>query len=222
MTSKFLKLMMIVVTASSLVACSKKASENNLSGRGVNNGGIVGGSGNAPNCSTSQQSIGRVFESNASGSGYTFEQRAKGLLSATVDPQFFGTINGSQNNTSQSGITLEGRLRYDTNGNVILDQTNMKLLIYDSFVGQTDSSGKTIQPYPINFFAATAGTMNLATKQFTVQFKDSDGDITITGTVNGATVTGSISYQNFKSYNGSTPAAGVLGAFSIPTCAWIQ
>lgn len=209
---------MILIAASSLAACAKK-SGNNLAGRGA--GTAVGVAGNAPTCTNVQQSSGRVYENNATGSAYTFEQRVKGLIAATVDPQYFGTISGDPNE-AQSGVTLEGRLRYDASGKVLLDQTNLKLTVYDSFVGQKDSSGTTIQPFPINFNAASAGTMNLATKQFTLQFKDSYGEVNLTGVVNGATVTGTISYQNYTNYNGSQGSGSILGAFTIATCGWIQ
>jgi hypothetical protein len=119
-------------------------------------------------------------------------------------------------------VTIEGRLRYDGNGNVLLDQSNLKIMITDSFVGQLDSGKKPVQPYPINFNAATAGTMNLQTKAFTLLFKDAYGEINLNGIIDAKTVTGTLSYQNYVNATGGQVAASVLGAFSIPTCGWIN
>lgn len=215
MASKLTKLILILVAVSGLAACAQKTNSSILSGRGR---GAAAVPNNSQSCSSSQQSVGRVYDNGTAGG--TFEQRTKGLLSAILNPNLFGTISGST--SGQTGVTIEGHLRYDSSGNVILEQTSMKLMIYDSYVGQLDQAGQTIDAYPINFSKASSGTMNLATKQFTIQFKDQYGEITVTGVVGGSTVTGSISYQNYTSYSGGAAASGVLGAFSIATCGWVQ
>lgn len=209
------KITMILVATFSLVACSKKSEDRSARQTGA----AVGVTGNSPTCSTAQQAVGRVYD--ASNSVSSFEQRVKGLLSATVDPQFFGTISGNGND-AQNGVTIEGRLRYDGSGNILLDQTNLKLTIYDSFVGQKDSSGNIIAAYPIQFNTATGGSVNLQTKTFTIQFRDNYGEVVLTGNINASTVTGTITYQNFVSFNGTQPSGGALGAFSIATCGWIN
>jgi hypothetical protein len=218
MKTQIRKIMTILVAVAALSACSKKEDSGVTARAGV---GALGVNSNVSTCTSTQQSIGRVYENNASGSSYSFEQRAKGLLSATLNPEVFGTISGNPNE-AQSGVTIEGRLRYDANGAVILEQSNLRLTIYDSYVGQKDSSGAAIQPYPINFNAASSGTVNVSTKQFTVLFKDTYGEVTVTGTVNNSTVVGSISYTNYSSYNGGQGASAVLGGFTINTCAWIN
>lgn len=218
MATNIKKIMMILIAVSTVMACSKKDG-NQLPGRG--GVGVLGVSGNTPTCATTQQAVGRVYENNSSGSSYTFEQRVKGLIAATVDPQYFGTISGSAND-AQSGVTMEGRLRYDGNGTVLLDQTNLRLTIYDSLVGQLDSSGKTIEPFTINFNTATSGTVNLATKQFTILFADDVGEVTVTGSINNSTVNGTISYKNYKNFNSAQGSSAVLGAFTIATCGWIN
>lgn len=215
MTGPFKKITMILVAMTALVACAK--GNDSRSGRTNNNVGVSGGT--STTCGTNTQSVGRVYDNDASGT--SFEQRVKGLLSALVDPQYFGTISGNAND-AQTGVTIEGRLRYDSNGNILLEQSHLKLMVTDSYVGQKDSNGATIQAYPIQFSAASSGNMNLATKTFTLLFKDRYGEVTVTGTVDGSTVRGSISYNNNTSYNNSTPASGLLGAFQIATCAWIN
>lgn len=216
MTSPMKKIMMILVAMTALVACSK--SNDSRPARANGNVGVSGG-GSSSTCTTAGQATGRVYDNGVSGT--SFEQRVKGLLSASVDPQYFGTISGNGND-AQTGVTIEGRLRYDSNGNILLDQTNLKLIVTDSYVGQKDSNGATIQAYPIQFSTASSGNMNLSTKTFTVLFKDSYGEVTVTGTVNGSVVSGSISYNNYVSYDNSTPASGSLGAYQIATCGLIH
>ncbi len=217
MTINIKKLTVIFFAVSVLASCAKKSEDRTARGSGP----ALGVAGNTSTCGTGQQSVGRIYEANNIDSTSTFEQRVKGLISATVDPQYFGTISGNGND-AQSGVTIEGRLRYDGNGSVLLDQSNLKITIYDSYVGQKDSSGNAVQAYPINFNTASAGTMNLQTKVFTLQFKDTYGEVTLNGTVNASTVTGTVSYQNYTSYKGGQAAAGNLGTFTIATCGLVN
>lgn len=207
---------MLFMAMGFLAACSSGVDMRSARSSEVTANGITGG---ATSCGSSTQAVGRVYDDGSSSASGTFEARVKGLLSATVDPQYFGTISGDPSN-AQTGVTIEGQLRYDSAGNVTLSQTTLKLSVLDSFVGQTDTTGTTISAYPINFSAASSGTVNLATKTFTVLFKDNYGEITLTGTIGGSTTTGTVSYKNYVSYNGGTVSSGTLGAFQIPTCAW--
>lgn len=213
--------LMMLLVLSSLVACAKKEGGRAARTSGANTG--VGASpfgGATGNCAPNGQSVGRVYD-DGTASGYSFEQRVKGLISALVNPEYFGAISGDPN-AGANGVTIEGHLSYDANGNVLLDQTHLMLLVYDSYVGQKDSDGKLVEAYPIKFPKAAAGSVNLQTKAFTVQFKDSYGEMTVTGSLQSNLVTGHLTYQNSTSFDGGAPSAGALGAFTIPTCAWIN
>ncbi|MGZ3798060.1 MAG: hypothetical protein ACXVB1_16940 [Pseudobdellovibrionaceae bacterium] len=205
------KYIMVLLALAGLVACSNKSDYRaaRTADPGLETAGI-------PTCSAGQQSVGRIYENGSNSGASSFEEQVKALLSATVDPKFFGTISGS------NGVTLEGRLRYDGSGHVLLDQSNMKILIHDSMVGQLDSNQQVIPAYPINFNTAAAGSVNLQTKEFTLQFKDAYGEINLSGVIGSVNVTGTISYQNYANVTGGQNAAGVLGDFSIPTCGWIN
>lgn len=210
------KIVLALLVVFSLSACNQKKS----GGSGRLNPGQAGPL-NTAQCSSADQAIGRVFESSVAGSNVPFEQRVKGLLAATVNPQYFGTISGN-GQSAQNGVTLEGRLQYNPqSGAVVLEQTNLRLTIYDSFVGQADEGGSPIQPYVINFETATSGTVNVATNQFTLQFGDQYGSVSVTGQMAGTTVTGTISYQNTTNFDGSAGYGGTLGDFSISTCGWL-
>jgi hypothetical protein len=217
METTFKKIMMILLAVSSLAACSNKNDNRTTRDPGLN----VGTAGAPTTCDANQQAVGRIYDAGTAGTVYSFEQRVKGLISASVDPEEFGIIS-SNSNVAQNGVTIEGHLFYDGNGNVLLDQSKLKITVSDSFVGQKNSDGKIIEAYPINFNSAVAGTMNLQTKAFMLQFKDAYGDITLNGVINAATVTGTVSYQNYTSYDGGQASAGVLGTFSIATCGWVN
>lgn len=210
MLTQWVKIIMCVGVLAATAACSKGADFHTA--RATSATGVVG-SGVGSTCGNTAQTTGRVYD-NGGGSSYTFDQRVKGLLAASVDPQYFGTI---------TGVTIEGHIAYDTNGTVNVSQTNLKLVVADSFVGQKDDKGGIISAYPMNFATATSGTVNIAAKTFTVLFKDSYGEITLTGNYGTSVVTGSISYTNFSTVaTGNYPTSGTLGAFQISSCSFIQ
>jgi len=214
LTKKLMQLMVLGVALVSLSACSK-----GMEYRASRTADGVNSNGNDTNnsCSSSTQATARVYDS-GSASGTTFEQRVKGLLSALVDPQYFGTISGDANST-QTGVTIEGRIRYDSAGKIQTSQSSLKLVVTDSFVGQKDGEGKTVTAYPIQFNSASSGEVH-SDRTFSAVFKDTLGEITVTGTLGGSTVTGKISYVNYTSFDGSAGASGDLGSFTLPTCAW--
>lgn len=217
------KIILVLLAVLSVSACSKKSDSRQARDPGVGTGlGVPPVTTSA--CNAGQQTTGRIYEDASNpliNTSLSFEERVKGLLSAKEDPQFFGTISGNGNDP-QNGVTLEGRLRYDGHGAVLLDQSSVNIVIHDSLVGQLDSQNIPIKAYPIYFSAASSGTVNLQTNTFTLQFKDAYGEITLDGTIASTTVTGTISYRNYQNATGGALAAGVLGAFSIATCAWIN
>lgn len=219
MSTQWMKILMSFVVLTTLAACSNGADLR--SARASNQATGVTGSGGSSSCGVTTQVAGRVYDGGGS-SSYTFEQRVKGLLAASVDPQYFGTISGDSASTA-TGVSMEGKIVYDASGNVNVSQTNLKLVVTDSFVGQTDASGKLVTAYPMNFASASSGTVNIAAKTFTVLFKDSYGEITLTGSYNSSTTTGSITYTNFSTVaSGNFPTSGTLGAFQISTCSFIN
>ena len=97
---------------------------------------------------------------------------------------------------------------------VVTGSSNLKILIYDEYVGQTDSNGKTVDAYPIQFSSASHGSMQNGT--LTVTFKDSYGEITLSGTVNSQTYQGRMDFVNYKSYTGDTAnRSGTLGNIEV-------
>ncbi len=221
MFTRWMKIMLSVVVFGTMVACSQNT--NFRSARGM--GGVTGDTGvtgsGSSNCGNTTQATGRVYDGGGSASSETFEQRVKGLLSASIDPSYFGTISGDNSNAS-TGVSMEGRISYDSSGNLNVSQTNLKLTVTDSYVGQTDSTGAVVQAYPMGFSTASSGAVNLAAKTFSVVFKDNYGEITVTGSFSGSIATGTISYANYQTaVAGKNPSSGNLGSFQISTCSFV-
>jgi hypothetical protein len=217
MFTRWMKIMLSVVVLGTLVACSQGTNLRSARATGTASG--VTGSGSS-SCGTTTQTTGRVYDGGGS-SSFTFEQRVKGLLSASIDPSYFGTISGDMSSTS-TGVSLEGHIAYDSSGNLNISQTNLKMTVSDSYVGQTDSSGAVVQAYPMNFPSASAGSVNLSAKTFSVVFKDSYGEVTLTGSFAGSVTTGTVSYTNYTTaVSGNYPTSGALGSFQISTCSFV-
>lgn len=192
-----------------IAACAK--SDNSRVGRVSGNG--VGVAANTPSCPSTSAAY--VSENGGYTSG-NFQTIVDGLLSATVDPQYFGTI------TSSNGVQVQGRLAFDNSGNLNAPASNLQLTITDSFVGQTDNTGATVQPYLIQFNSASSGQINVSNGTFVVQFKDNFGEVDLNGQFNTSTVMATVSYVNYANVvAGSSNAQGTIGVFQMPRCGFI-
>ncbi len=203
-----------------LMACAPASMQANLAN--TSSGATVTQA--AVSCSTKTDDLGLVYDEKKDGSSYStlsFEQRVKGLVSATLDPSEIGSISGEKN-FSRQYISMAGSFKFDNSGNLQVADTSVQLLINDSLVGTKDAQNVAIEPYSVGFSAATSGSIDRAAKTFKVIFQDSYGSITFQGTYDASMARGRVDYANTQAVSGSTPASGVLGAFYISTCALIQ
>lgn len=166
------------------------------------------------NCTaTGQSTNGRIYDSSYSG---MFENNVKDFVSATINPDELGSIDGSA--YSNTGVTFQMTVKANTSGQITLDQSTASISIYDSYVGQLDASGRQIRPYVITFDKASAGSFATAGNS-TITFKDQYGEVTFTGTLNTTAFTGTVTFKNYSSLDGSGAIAGTLGSFQIARCA---
>lgn len=190
-----------------MAACAKKDSSSDV--RVAGRGGVVatattsGLPANTATCNNGQTGTGSL---------QTTTNAVLALVSATIDPQSFGTI--CRTNFSAS-------LRFDSAGNVVNSGSTVLIQIVDSWVGQV-YNGKTIQAYEVQFANAVSGTYNRSAGSFDVTFKDDYGYFKISGQVTGATATGTVYFQNDVAVTGYQPVAGTLGTFSIPAATLIK
>lgn len=212
-----LKVFLAIFMASFMSACGGKKGMGRTSIRSASGSGGISTAGFNQKCANGQSAVGAVFDSGVM-SGGTFRDRVLALVSATMDPSSFGDISGQYG--ASTGIDMRLRLLVNGSGQVDASQSQVQLVIYDSFVGQTNNAtGSVINPYPITLTGSAVGSVNQATRQFQVTFSDQYGSIRLNGTWNDTQATGVVDFQNTQHYSGGAPASGTLGSFVFPTCA---
>jgi hypothetical protein len=188
-------------TTKSPIRSTRQTRNGQLQNYGINNNGIVQ-NGNT----NSNANWGKVY----SAYDAQFNEALKALVSASFDPSQLGYVN------SQNGVFLQGFM--DINQNTINATTsNLKISIWDSYAQSGQSTAIDLT------FANARAAQFLGNNQFNITFEDQYGAIILTGVINGSTITGKVSYQNYKSFdNASQPHQGDLGDFQIPTCSFIR
>jgi hypothetical protein len=218
-TSFFKKSVMgtVLLAMLTLASCAKKDDSSTRSATRAGNG--IAPSSTTNSCSNpTTMAWGKIYDPNNSNST-SFESQVKDFVSATLDPESFGTISGNIND--RTGLDINLSLPFDSSGNLIIASAEISIKIVDSFVGQ-NYQGTVVAPYYVTFSQAKSGSYNRNTRQVTAVFEDEYGSITISGSTDGQQyVTGTVSYQNYKSVVG-TAKAGTLGAFKTYTCATIK
>lgn len=191
----------LVAVSVMMTACAK---QDGSSVRVANRGGAIvsGGSSTLPTntatCSNGQAGTGTLS---------TTTNAVLALVSATISPQSFGNI---------CKVNFSAVLQFDSAGNIVPSGSTVLIQIVDDWVGQV-LNGKTIAPYEIEFTNAASGVYNRASGAFQATFSDAYGSFILTGTVSGATATGSVYFQNTVAVDGYSPVGGQLGTFTIPT-----
>jgi hypothetical protein len=135
---------------------------------------------------------------------------ARSFVSSFIDPVNVGEVNPS------TGVKVSGRIQYDGNGR-ILGQSFIDIIITDSHVGTTPNG--VVNPLrvmvPASSVQSTGGT------GVQVTFSDSFGAILVSGSWNGGTFSGTITFQNVRNHTGGAGgSSGTLGTFQIPVCSF--
>lgn len=166
---------------------------------GTNNGIVPGGNG-------ANGAWGRIY----SPYDNEFNIALKALVSASFDPSRLGYVN------PQNGVFIQGFI--DINQNSInAYNSNLRISIWDNYA----QSGQDSE-IPLSFPTARTAQF-MGNNQFTVVFEDQFGAITLNAIINGGTIKGNVSFNNYKSFdNVSQPRQGTLGDFEIPTCSFIR
>lgn len=228
---RMFQLVALAAMVAGLTACGSSSGSGNKTAVRLTGarGATVGQSVNFATSCNGASAVGQVIDSSSYGAVGTFQDRVAGLVSASLDPSNMGTVDGTLNSTTGTGVDLYMHLQMNGNSLAVAG-SGVRLMIYDSFVGQTDDSGAVIQPYSITV-PAKQGSVDTANHTFTMVFQDVPvatnsgatptiyGTISVTGTwTPNGTATGRIDYQNLVNITGGTPAQGNLGAFVMPAC----
>ena len=215
---KGLLLLMISILLQACSGGSRTASATNNS-RNANTSNVNGSSNNGTignkNCQNSD--LGYIYDPSASQSGsFSFQQRVADLVSVGISPESLGEVSGvSGENT---GVQIRMKLRFNSGGQIVSGESFLEISIYDSYVGQDDGTGNSVEPIVIYIESVKSGTLNPSSKQLQVVFADQYGEISLQGRVQGEDLMGTVSFTNFVSYDNSSPRSGQLGSFLIPAC----
>lgn len=176
----------------------------------------------------------------AGGSEAEFDENVRGFTSSTIDPwgdpnngvtPELGTVSGQLNKTT--GVWIRGDAyvqggTFDPSGTnkrpLDVSRTGVRIIVWDSYAGKTDTSGQVIPEYGVSFTSATSNSyINYSTKTAVITFQDDYGWVKFSGQFDADYFWGTVEYQNFD-YVRSILApndgkwGGYLGDFYISTC----
>lgn len=220
MVNSIFKFLLAGLVALSTVACANSNGEVRIARSSALAANGTQSTSPGAACGSAAGVVGRVFDDASMSSYGSFETRVKSLISADYDPQYIGTVVGV-NGPSATCVTLEGGVKFDSSGQLVLDQTTLRMKVYDSLTGTLDTSGQPAGAYPIEFAAASEGRKE-SSGSFYAVFSDKLGSVTLRGQISNAQITGTIEYANLQSYNGGVGASGVLGKFAINASSFLK
>lgn len=210
-----MKKLSLLIILCLVAACSpKKDSVRSTRSAGANIGGL-----GVNQCPNGASNIGAIYDNGQILSSGTFEDRVRALLSATMLPQDVGSISSMP--TDSTGVRFSGKMKLDTNGNVVAAQSIIRVDVYDSIWLQNRMSNPNEQAIQIEFDPAAGATItgqfNMQSGQGYINLHDQYGDVRFTGTLDAQYFSGTVTFQNTVSVVGS-PAQGTLGQFYILRC----
>lgn len=201
---------LLLFVALGLSACAKKeGSATRVAGRSNGAAPIP----NTPStCSNGQVSVGNIY-----GTNFNFENDVKAFASATLSPDQLGQIGYQLG--SPTGVDFYGTFQFDSNGQIVAQNSNLKIEIIDSY-----AVSKLVGRYVIEMNQASTGSIQRESSMspFSATFKDEFGEITFNGSIQNGLATGTVTYRNYVAVSGYTPAAGTLGQFTMYACALIK
>lgn len=209
-----------------LAGCKNNSSTpRGVSARNTQSGVVSPVFGTGVVCANGQSNIGTIFDQSGGFGGLgtaSFEERVKALLSASVNPTEIGTISAGA--TDSTGVRFQGVIKLDAAGQVNLAQTKMKILVYDSYVlqSQYSTNGQKYEPIPIEFTSAVEGRFDVNSGSGYVLFRDEYGEVRFEGRFDAQYFSGNVSFKNTQSVLGGTAAQGTLGQFYVARCGIIQ
>lgn len=224
-----MKNILLLIPLLMFASCDPKKSTVRANVQSANVGVNIAGDFNLSNqCPQGMSGIGSIWDGGTTAASLyttsgTFEDRVKALLSAAVASSDIGQISGLEGDST--GVRFEGVIKLDPSGNVIGANSKMKISIFDSFVGQTDSNGVKGEPIKIDFITGKSqitGQINMQTGQGYFSLSDSYGEIRFDGRLDAQLFSGTVKFQNSKNVNGGSPASGTLGQFKVARCGLIQ
>jgi hypothetical protein len=220
----FFKSVLIVFFGMFLIlsSCAKKSSstQNRTGAVPRGDGAVTTTTLGVTKCADGSYVAGRIVDGSVADSG-AFRNSWADFFTAIMSPDQLGELSGVSTSTT-TGVSVELRMKV-VNNQLSISETKLVMSVKDSFVGQTNEDTKElINEIKINFSSAKTGTlsgMQNGTGNFNLVFEDGYGTVTVTGTYNATTATGTVTFANSKHYDGASAAkTGTLGKFTLNSC----
>ncbi len=219
------KLIYFIAIATLLASCGPKKASNRAkrtAGRGIVDTNTINNTTNLQQnqnfqCSGSTSSIAQIIDISTQYSGqsgiYDFQTATRGFVAPSFD-------SFQYSNWQVYRIDMAVKIKFNSNGSI--DQANTAVIvdIVDNLVGLNNVNGTQIQPYRISLtpqYTSISGQID-GQGNFTVQFADSLGKITLIGKKTAQGASGYIHYENAQAYN-QVPQNAYLGGFQVGACA---
>lgn len=161
-----------------------------------------------------------------SSTSMNFNNQIKALLSVNINPNNVGTVSASPSDTT--GVRFSGKIKLDSSGNVVQEQSNVLISIYDSIWLNERYTNPSAEEIKIEFSPARSATITGqvnpadAANSF-ISFRDSYGEIRFENIqVSANNLSGTVRFQNSTNVMGGAPASGTLGQLFIQRCAFLQ
>jgi hypothetical protein len=231
--------LIILVMSIMLTACGKKEKKEPISLRGargpVSDAGAVPTSGTGSTPGTYQPASGKTWGEITRGTFYTqnqFNDLVRYFTSATLnlyaDPPEIGFVSGDSNQST--GIRFWGQVATTTAFNPTASvsaqvsgaSSELRIVIWDAYAGQTNAAGQTIPEYPVHIKGNATGT--ISGNHAIITFNQPGyGTITLDGTFDQNNFQGWARFANEIFWDGQKPgAANYLGQFRVSTCGFFN
>ena len=201
---------LILILASTLVACSKDDKRESIRGR---SGRTV----RDTTTTTTPRNIDQTYQSASTGRISTDQNHLDAFVTAQGEPsQVIGLIG-----TSGTGVYFNGQA--DAAGDSIPYAT-LAIEVVDSWYKdkQVDS------PFRISSLKFLRGSITGDTSSAStnnkvyLEFADEYQRVVLEGRIAGDNFEGTIFFENYLHFNNETPFAGQLGQFTIPVCSYFR
>lgn len=165
-----------------------------------------------------------------------FQDGVDGFVSATIDPwgdyhpegwDELGDVSGDID--QDTGVWIRGKavLRNGSlnpngsnNSQIEPGQTALRMVIWDTYAGQTDAQGNTIPEYGVSFDSAESGYVNGNTA--VIRFRDGKGWVELNGVFDSQWFYGEVKFDNAVGAYNISPKEGRIGYFFLPTCGFFR
>ena len=188
-----MKKLSLLIILCLVAACSPKKESVRSAARST--GADLGGR-RVIQCPNGASNIGAIYDQSGN-----LENQVRALLSATMLPQDVGSISSMP--TDSTGVRFSGKMKLDTNGNVVAAQSKVLVEVYDSIWLQNRASNPNEKAIQIEFDPAAGATItgqfNMQSGQGYINLHDQYGDVRFTGTLDAQYFSGTVAFQNTAS-----------------------